>query len=85
MFELMHQNGDYTHFYFCYRWFLLDFKRGESYHSVCIVLIQHYVREVKYILRHACCGAAFPDSDIDGREIFWDKTLWDGFTQIIYQ
>lgn len=30
MFELMHENGDFTHFYFCYRWFLLDFKRGNE-------------------------------------------------------
>ncbi|XP_067015319.2 small G protein signaling modulator 2 [Anabrus simplex] len=34
MFELMHQNGDYTHFYFCYRWFLLDFKRELVYEDV---------------------------------------------------
>lgn len=34
LFELMHSNGDYTHFYFCYRWFLLDFKREFCYNDV---------------------------------------------------
>lgn len=34
MFEHLQQNGDLTHFYFCYRWFLLDFKRGLWPHTL---------------------------------------------------
>ncbi|XP_075928586.1 small G protein signaling modulator 2-like [Petromyzon marinus] len=37
IFELMHRNGDYTHFFFCYRWFLLDFKRELVYEDVFAV------------------------------------------------
>lgn len=37
MFEHLQQNGDLTHFYFCYRWFLLDFKRELLYEDVFVV------------------------------------------------
>ncbi|XP_012286405.1 small G protein signaling modulator 1 [Orussus abietinus] len=37
LYELMHHHGDYTHFYFCYRWFLLDFKRELMYEDVFMV------------------------------------------------
>ncbi|XP_076802337.1 small G protein signaling modulator 1-like isoform X3 [Clavelina lepadiformis] len=33
LYEHMHKDKDYTHFYFCYRWFLLDFKRELSYND----------------------------------------------------
>ncbi|KAK3737452.1 hypothetical protein QZH41_008338 [Actinostola sp. cb2023] len=37
MFEHLQANGDLTHFYFCYRWFLLDFKRELLYEDIFTV------------------------------------------------
>ncbi|XP_053375444.1 small G protein signaling modulator 1-like isoform X2 [Mercenaria mercenaria] len=47
LFEHMHHHGDYTHFYFCYRWFLLDFKREFVYND--IFLIWETIWAAKYI------------------------------------
>ncbi|XP_023324524.1 small G protein signaling modulator 2 isoform X2 [Eurytemora carolleeae] len=37
LYDTIQQNGDFSHFYFCYRWFLLDFKREFEYSSVYLV------------------------------------------------
>ena len=34
LFELLDHNKDCTHFFFCYRWFLLDFKRELVYEDI---------------------------------------------------
>jgi len=34
LYEVLQRNGDYNHFYFCYRWLLLDFKRELAYEDV---------------------------------------------------
>ena len=38
LYEYLQRTTDSTHFFFCYRWFLLEFKRGQFY-GVYIVLI----------------------------------------------
>ncbi|CAF2962673.1 unnamed protein product [Rotaria sp. Silwood2] len=37
LYEHIHRTGDFTHFYFCYRWFLLDFKREFIYDDIFLV------------------------------------------------
>lgn len=37
MFDVLQQQSDFTHFYFCYRWFLLDFKRELLYDDIFLV------------------------------------------------
>jgi hypothetical protein len=34
LYDKIQHNGDFSHFYFCYRWFLLDFKREFCYDDV---------------------------------------------------
>lgn len=49
LFEHMRQYGDYTHFYFCYRWFLLDFKRGEKYFTFVLLFALSIIGYFTYI------------------------------------
>ena len=46
MFEHLQQNGDLTHFYFCYRWFLLDFKRGSCTEIHTVEVHLSFVRNI---------------------------------------
>lgn len=37
LYDTIQKNGDFSHFYFCYRWFLLDFKREFAYCDIFLV------------------------------------------------
>lgn len=43
LYEHIHRTGDFTHFYFCYRWFLLDFKRGKRFSIFCLCITNFIV------------------------------------------
>uniref|UniRef100_A0AAZ3R2Z5 Small G protein signaling modulator 2 n=1 Tax=Oncorhynchus tshawytscha TaxID=74940 RepID=A0AAZ3R2Z5_ONCTS len=79
LFELMHQNGDYTHFYFCYRWFLLDFKRELLYQDVFsvweVIWVAPHISSQHFVLFLALALVEVY------REIIRDNTM--DFTDII--
>ncbi|XP_022625736.1 small G protein signaling modulator 2 [Seriola dumerili] len=79
LFELMQQNGDYTHFYFCYRWFLLDFKRELLYEDVFavweVIWVAHRISSQHFVLFLALALVTVY------REIIMDNNM--DFTDII--
>uniref|UniRef100_A0A7N8XXM6 Small G protein signaling modulator 2 n=1 Tax=Mastacembelus armatus TaxID=205130 RepID=A0A7N8XXM6_9TELE len=79
LFELMQQNGDYTHFYFCYRWFLLDFKRELLYEDVFavweVIWVAHRISSRHFVLFLALALVTVY------REIIMDNNM--DFTDII--
>ncbi|XP_069135231.1 small G protein signaling modulator 1-like isoform X4 [Argopecten irradians] len=79
LFEHMHHHGDYTHFYFCYRWFLLDFKRELLYDDVFAVWetiwVAKYISSPHFVLFIALALVEFY------RDIILDNNM--DFTDII--
>ncbi|XP_042152563.1 small G protein signaling modulator 2-like [Oncorhynchus tshawytscha] len=79
LFELMHQNGDSTHLCFCYRWFLLDFKRELLYQDVFsvweVIWVAPHISSQHFILFLALALVEVY------REIIRDNTM--DFTDII--
>ncbi|XP_052800781.1 small G protein signaling modulator 1-like isoform X2 [Mya arenaria] len=79
LFEHMHHHGDYTHFYFCYRWFLLDFKREFVYDDIFLVWetiwAAKYISSANFVLFIALALVEYY------REIILDNNM--DFTDII--
>ncbi|XP_052224639.1 small G protein signaling modulator 1-like [Dreissena polymorpha] len=79
LFEHMHHHGDYTHFYFCYRWFLLDFKREFVYDDIFLVWetiwAARYISSANFVLFIALALVEYY------REIILDNNM--DFTDII--